>query len=75
MAVITAQQYVIAGCGYPALTLGAQPPCATAKLLELSTMVRSFGQPLALQPLSPPTCIPTGLPFVVLPGQTVVRAL
>jgi hypothetical protein len=44
--------YVITGCGFPAATLGAQPPCVLGRFTVGSTRARSMGMPLALLPTS-----------------------
>src|SRR5471032_2693185 len=67
-AVTLAHTYTIAGCGYPAATNGAQPPCATAKIAAGSVRVKTLGVAFAVLPLVPPTlCTPTGLPLLVMP--------
>lgn len=62
--------YVIAGCGFPAATLGAQPPCVSGKLTIGATRVRSMGFPLALLPDSAANSmgLPNATPLIVAPA-------
>ena len=72
--------YAIAGCTYPAMTLGAQPPCVTANFTpaQASLRVKTTGLiPIAIVPPNGPLpCLPTGLPLILVPaGQARVRAI
>jgi hypothetical protein len=72
--------YAIAGCGYPAMTSGAQPPCLTANFTPAQASLRvktTGGLPIAiLPPTGPVPCLPTGLPLILVPaGQVRVRAM
>jgi hypothetical protein len=76
----TSHVYTIAGCTYPAMTSGAQPPCVTANFTPASASLRVKtvgGLPIAiLPPNAPVLCLPTGLPLVLPPaGQARVRAM
>ena len=62
--VTMANTYTIAGCTFPAMTSGAQPPCATAQWTTAAARVTSMGQPVLLQD-SVATCDPTGTPLLI----------
>ncbi len=62
--VTMADTYAIAGCTFPAMTGGTQPPCATAQWTTAAARVTSMGQPVLLQD-SVATCIPTGTPLLI----------
>jgi hypothetical protein len=62
--VTMASTYSIAGCTFPAMTSGTQPPCATAQWTTGAARVTSMGQPVLLQD-SVATCIPTGTPLLI----------
>jgi hypothetical protein len=71
-----AHQYLITGCGYPAATSGAQPPCATGMLVQGSTRVTSMGTPLAILPDSVGTSkgMPNAtFPLLILPAPVPPR--
>lgn len=76
MPVVTmAHSYVVAGCQYPSMTSGAQPPCVTARFTSGAKGVFSLGTPLATV-ASSTTCLPTGQPMLIVPaGQSRVVAL
>ena len=61
--------YVVAGCTNPALTSGAQPPCATANWTVGALRVKAGGMPVLLQ-TSFAVCVPTGTPLTILTTQT-----
>jgi hypothetical protein len=56
--------YSIAGCIFPAMTSGTQPPCATAQWTTGAVRVTSMGQPVLLQD-SVAMCVPTGTPLLI----------
>jgi hypothetical protein len=62
--------YVIAGCGFPAATLGAQPPCVKGQFFSGSKRVLSMGVPLAILPESIATSkgLPNPTPLIVMPA-------
>jgi hypothetical protein len=62
--VTMANTYAVAGCTFPAMTGGTQPPCATAQWTTAAVRVTSMGQPVLLQD-SMATCIPTGTPLLI----------
>jgi hypothetical protein len=66
--------YAIAGCTFPAMTSGAQPPCATAQWTTAAVRVTALGQPVLLQD-SIATCIPTGTPLFVTVVQPRVSGI
>ncbi|WP_437674825.1 hypothetical protein [Sorangium sp. So ce131] len=72
--VTMASTYTVAGCTFPAMTSGAQPPCATAQWTTAATRVTSMGQPVVLQD-SVATCVPTGTPLLVTTTQPRVSAM
>jgi len=78
MGVITqAHVYVIVGCGFPAATSGAQPPCVSGTLFTGTLRVRSLGLFLGLFPDSMATSkgLPNPTPLIIAPaGQVRVRA-
>ena len=66
--------YTIAGCTFPAMTSGAQPPCATAQWTSAAGRVTSMGQPVLLQD-SVATCVPTGTPLLITTLQPRVSGM
>jgi hypothetical protein len=62
--------YAIVGCGFPAATLGAQPPCVTGKLTVGATRLRSMGMPVALLPESAGGSmgLPNPTPLILAPS-------
>ena len=72
--VTMAGPYAIAGCTFPAMTSGTQPPCATAQWTTAAVRLTSLGQPLLLQD-SMATCIPTGTPLFVTVVQPRVSGM
>lgn len=72
--VTMANSYSVAGCTFPAMTSGAQPPCATAQWTTSAVRVTSMGQPVLLQD-SMSTCIPTGTPLLIVTTQPRVSAM
>jgi len=71
LAVVTlAHKYAIVGCGFPAATSGAQPPCVLGQFFTGSTRVLSMGLPLALLPDSVANSkgLPNPTPLVVMPA-------
>lgn len=76
--VTLAHGYLIAGCGFPAATLFAQPPCVLGKVFMGTTRVRSLGVQIALLPDSAATSkgLPNPTPLIFAPaGQVRVRAM
>jgi hypothetical protein len=76
MPVVTlANSYVVAGCQFPTMTSGAQPPCVTARFTAGAKKVFSMGMPVAtIAGLT--ACDPLHLPMIVAPaGQARVVAL
>jgi hypothetical protein len=76
--VTLAHKYMIAGCGFPAATLGVQPPCVVGTLVTGTTRIFSLGIPLALLPDSMPTSmgLPNPTPLIFIPaGQVRVRGI
>jgi hypothetical protein len=65
-----AHQYAIVGCGFPAATLGAQPPCILGRYFSGSKRVLSVGLPLALLPESVGSSkgLPNPTPLIVTPA-------
>jgi uncharacterized Zn-binding protein involved in type VI secretion len=61
-------QYAVAGCTFPAMTLGS-PPCVTAQFVTSATRVLSDGQPVLLLD-SQATTIPNGVPLLPVVTQT-----
>jgi hypothetical protein len=75
--VTTAHVYLIAGCGFPALTLGVQPPCVAGTLFTGTVRVSTMGIPIAILPASAATSkgLPNPTPLIFLPaGQARVTA-
>lgn len=68
--VTLAHQYAIVGCGFPAATSGAQPPCALGQLFSGSKRVLSMGLPIALLPESVASSkgSPNPTPLIVMPA-------
>jgi hypothetical protein len=69
--------YAIVSCGFPAATLGVQPPCVTGRFFGGTIRVRSMGSPLAVLPLSVASSkgLPNPTPLIVAPsGQARVIA-
>jgi hypothetical protein len=62
--------YVIAGCLFPAATLGVQPPCASGKLTVGATRIKSMGMPVALLPDSAANSmgLPNATPLILAPA-------
>ena len=59
--VTMAGPYAIAGCTFPAMTSGTQPPCATAQWTTAAVRLTSLVQSLLMQDTmatSLPTCTP-----------------
>jgi hypothetical protein len=78
--VTCAHAYAITGCTYPAMTLGAQPPCVAAFFTPAQASLRvktTGGVPIAIVPPNAPVpCLPTGLPLILAPaGQARTRAM
>ncbi len=71
--VTIAAPYTIAGCTFPAMTVGA-PPCTTAQFATAALRVTASGQPVLLTD-SQATCIPTGTPLTIVAAQPRVRAM
>ena len=70
MAITTAASpYVVAGCTFPAMTLGLQPPCVTAQWVSSATRLVANGAPVLLMD-SQAICAPTGTPLLILTTQT-----
>lgn len=69
-AVTLAHGYLIAGCGFPVATSGAQPPCLKGQFFSGSIRVKSMGVALALLPDSIATSkgLPNPTPLIVLPA-------
>lgn len=69
-AMLLTHQYAIVGCGLPAATLGAQPPCVMGRYFTGSRRVLSMGLPLALLPDSVATSkgLPNPTPLIVMPA-------
>ncbi|HEV7310299.1 hypothetical protein [Ensifer sp.] len=76
MPVVTlANSYVIAGCQFPTMTSGAQPPCVKGRFAAGATRVFSMGFPVATV-ASLTACDPLQTPMIVAPaGQARVVAL
>ncbi len=75
--VTIAHSYVIAGCGFPAMTSGVQPPCVIGKVVNGTVRVTSMGLPLVLLPDSAATSkgLPNPTPLIFAPaGQLRVMA-
>lgn len=72
--VLVTAPYVVAGCTFPAMTAGVQPPCVTAQWTTGSIRVTSNGQPLLVQS-SQAICAPTGTPVIIVATQTRVSAI
>jgi hypothetical protein len=73
----TVHKYAIVGCGFPAATSGAQPPCVSGTFFSGTLRVTSMGSPLAVVPLSVASSkgLPNPTPLIVLPaGQARVSA-
>jgi hypothetical protein len=68
--VTLAHSYLIAGCGFPAATLGAQPPCVTGVMTTGSVRVRTMGIPIAILPDTMPTSkgLPNPTPLIFAPA-------
>jgi hypothetical protein len=79
LGVITlAHAYVIAGCTFPAMTLGAQPPCVAGTLTVGTTRVLSMGVPIGLVPTSAAGSmgLPNPTPLIIAPaGQIRVQGM
>lgn len=62
--------YVIKGCGFPAATSGAQPPCVTGKFTIGATRIKSMGVPVALLPDSAANSmgLPNATPLILAPA-------
>jgi hypothetical protein len=62
-------QYNIVGCTYPAMTLGAQPPCVLGKIFTGTMRVFTKGLPLAILPdsISSSAGMPNPMPLNVMP--------
>ena len=71
--VTVAASFMVAGCTFPAMTLGA-PPCVSAQWLSFATRITSNGQPLLLMD-SQATCIPTGTPLLIAMTQARVSGM
>lgn len=71
--VTISSSYTVAGCTFPALTSGTQPPCATAQFTTSALRVTSLGQPVLLQD-SISTAVPTGTPLLIVGTQPRVSA-
>jgi hypothetical protein len=75
--VTLAHKYAIVGCGFPAATLGVQPPCVVGVITNGTLRVRTMGIPIALLPDSVATSkgLPNPTPMIFMPvGQARVRA-
>lgn len=72
-AVTLAHGYFIAGCGFPAATSGAQPPCVLGQFFDGSKRVLSMGIPLAVLPASVVSSkgLPNPTPLLVMPAPPV----
>jgi hypothetical protein len=76
-AVTLGHTYLIAGCGFPAATLGAQPPCVSGVMTMGTIRVQSMGIPLAVLPDTMPSSkgLPNPTPLIFAPaGQVRVWA-
>ena len=72
--VVMTTPYAVVGCTFPAMTSGAQPPCATAQWMTGAVRITSNGQPLLLLD-SQATCVPTGTPLLIAGTQTRVTGM
>lgn len=75
--VTLAHSYVVVGCGFPAATLGVQPPCVNGRVLNGTKRVVSMGMPLVLVPDSAAGSmgLPNPTPLIFAPaGQSRVFA-
>jgi hypothetical protein len=65
-----AHKYAIVGCGFPAATLGAQPPCVLGQFVQGSKRVLSMSVPLAILPdsLGGSQGLPNPTPLIVMPA-------
>ena len=72
--VLQTSPYVVAGCTFPAMTSGLQPPCATAQWTTGTLRVTSNAQPLLVQ-TSQAVCVPTGTPLFIVATQARVSAM
>ena len=75
--VTLAHVYIIAGCTFPAMTSGVQPPCVVGKVFTGTVRVTSMGLPLVLLPASAATSkgLPNPTPLIFSPaGQIRVIA-
>lgn len=63
--------WTVVGCTFPAMTNGAQPPCVTVQFSTPSARASANG-PLLLS-TSTGTCMPNGVPAIVIPSQTRVN--
>ncbi|MBT2369860.1 hypothetical protein J7E88_32465 [Streptomyces sp. ISL-10] len=52
-----ADTFLVAGCGFPAMSMGA-PPCTSVTWLHTSSRVLVNGLPVLLQPTPPPGIAP-----------------
>jgi hypothetical protein len=71
MGVVTqAHVYAITGCAFPAMTLGAQPPCVAGMLFSGTIRVRSMGLFLGILPDSMPSSkgLPNPTPLIFAPA-------
>jgi hypothetical protein len=71
-------QYNIVGCTFPAMTLGAQPPCVLGKIFRGTTRVfTKGGLPLAILPdsISSSAGMPNPMPLNVMPVPGVPRVI
>ncbi len=64
--------WTIAGCPFPPPTAG-NGPCVTGTFTSGTVRVTASKQPLAIQ-AAPGTCVPTGVPLLVMQTQVRVRA-
>lgn len=62
--------YVIVGCGFPAATSGAQPPCVSGKFTIGATRILSMGLPVALLPdsVAGSMGLPNATPLILAPA-------
>jgi hypothetical protein len=74
MPIVTiASPYTVAGCTFPAMTVGS-PPCVTAQWTSGAARVTSMGSPVVIQS-STSVCAPNGTPLLVVTTQTRVSAM
>jgi hypothetical protein len=64
--------WTIAGCPFPPPPT-SNGPCVTGTFTSGTVRVTASKQPLAIQ-AAPGTCVPTGVPLLVMQTQTRVRA-